>query len=409
MNIAVAAERLVDGSANVMDSPVVVISDGRIVTVTDRAGFQAEPDMAVVESAGTMLPGFIEMHAHLSWDGRRKQSRDHATPEEMAFQTAASMQKALASGVTTLRDMGGLTGVQVAAREAQALGVTPGPRLVVAGSPITTTKGEMHNYGIEADTLDEVVAAVGAQAESGVDWIKIAASGGGTAGTDATQPQYTTETLRAAVVEAERHGLKVAAHCHGTEAIRSSVNAGVHSLEHCTWLATWHASDGEDMWDVDDSLIDAIVAKGIYVAPTHAFIHLNELRGREGPKIGTMRDPEGRYGILADMWRRGVQFVTGLDSGINNVYHSDFAWTPRLMVEAVGISPMDTIASATRISAECLGLDAEIGTVEAGKVADLVVVDGDPLMDIAALHDVRLVVADGRVVVRDGMMMEARS
>ena len=401
LDIAIAAEKMIDGRGNVTATPVVVISAGRITDIANRTDFSPDADTALIELDGTLLPGFIEMHAHLMWNGSRER-RDDLTSEDMAVQAVASMRMALASGVTTLRDLGGPTAVMVAARRAQQEGTVVGPRLVVSGSPITTTGGHMNQFGIEADTAEEVAAAVSRQAAAGVDWIKIASSGGGTPGTDARVPQYTTEVLRAAVEAADRHGLKVAAHCHVTEAIRSCVDAGVHSLEHCSWLS----ADSDEMWDVDDTVIDNIVAKGIYVDPTHALIHLNQLRGREGPPIGTMSDPAGRYGILAHMWHQGAQFVTGIDSGISNVLHSDFAWTPRLMVEAIGMPPMDAITSATRISAECLGLDAEIGTIEVGKVADLVVVDGDPLADIAALHEVRLVVADGRVAVQDGIVVE---
>ena len=401
MDLAITAERMIDGLGNVTNTPVVVMSAGRITGIADRANFSPDADMALIEMDGTLLPGFIEMHAHLMWNGSRER-RDDLTPEDMAVQSVASMRMALASGVTTLRDLGGPTAVTVAARRAQQEGTVVGPRLVVSGSPITTTGGHMHQFGIEANTAEEVADAVSRQAAAGVDWIKIASSGGGTPGTDARVPQYTIEVLRAVVEAADRHGLKVAAHCHATEAIRSCVDAGVQSLEHCSWLS----ADTDEMWDVDDTVIGDIVTKGIYVDPTHALIHLNQLRGREGPPIGTMSDPVGRYEILAHMWDEGAKFVTGIDSGISNVLHSDFAWTPRLMVEAIGIPPMDAITSATRISAECLGLDAEIGTIELGKVADLVVVAGDPLADIAALHDVRLVVAAGKVVLQNGRLVE---
>ena len=401
MTVALRADRLVDGTGGPpLPNPIVVLEDDRITRVTTGDTFDAGQFAEVHTYAGTILPGFIEMHAHLMWSGEATRA-ESPTPEQLEAQFHESMRRALASGVTTLRDLGAAKGVAERAKAAQRAGTAAGPRLHVAGEVVTTSRGHGHTFGIEADTTDEVVAAVRSQADRGMDWIKIMSSGGGTAGTDPRVPQYPTETLAAAVEEAERLSLKVAAHCHATEAIRSCVAAGVHSLEHCSWLA----ADKDVMWDVDDTVIDDIVAKGLYVDPTHALIHLNELRGRKGPKKGTMKDPEGRYRILEHMWDRGVRFVTGIDSGIPNVRPDDFAWTPRLMVEAIGIPAMDAIVSSTRVSAECLGVADDVGTVTAGRVADLIIVAGDPVADITALHDVTAVFQGGRLVAEHGTLV----
>lgn len=401
MTIAIRADRLIDGTGgDPLLNPVVVLDGDRIRNVMPGDTFTPEANMDVRTVGGTVLPGFIEMHAHLMWPGDPARP-ELPTREQLEAQSFKSMRQALSSGVTTLRDLGAAKGIADAARAAQRAGTAAGPRLHIAGQAVTTSAGHGHTFGIEADTKEEVLTAIRSQAERGVDWIKIIASGGGTAGTDPFAPQYPTETLAAAVQEAEALGLKVGAHCHPTAAIRSCVEAGVRSLEHCSWLS----ADADQIWDPDDSVIEDIVARGLYVDPTHALIHLNERRGRKGPKKGTMRDPVGRYRILKHMWDKGVQFVTGIDSGIPNVRHDDFAWTPRLMVEAIGIPAMDAIVSSTRTSAECLGIADEVGTITSGKIADIIVVDGDPLTDISVLHEVTAVYQGGEIVAENGALV----
>lgn len=117
-----------------------------------------------------------------------------------------------------------------------------------------------------------------------------------------------------------------------------------------------------------------------------------------------MRDPQRRFEILRDMWDRGVKFVTGMDSGMTNARFDDFAYIPQVMVEDMDITPMEAIVCSTKTSAECLGMEDEIGTLEVGKAADVVIVDGDPTTDITALHNVNTIVAGGNVVKRDGVL-----
>ena len=226
--------------------------------------------------------------------------------------------------------------------------------------------------------------------------------GGFTPGTNVRAPQYDWNTLKDAVEDAERLGLKVAAHCHATEGVKNCVKAGIHNLIHCSWMS----ENPDELYDYDPDVADQIAEKGIYVDPTLALSHLNNLRGRvKRADSGAMADPERRFEILRDMWDRGVKFVTGMDSGMTNAHFDDFAYIPEVMVNSMGISPMEAITCATKTSAECLGKENEIGTITPGKSADILIVNGDPSEKIEALHNVDTIVSRGSLVKELGQLL----
>jgi imidazolonepropionase-like amidohydrolase len=258
-------------------------------------------------------------------------------------------------------------------------------------------------FGTEANSAEQVVAAVRGQVKRGADWIKVMATGGRfTPRTNPRQPQYPVEILRAAVEDAARLEVSVAAHCHAASGVRNAVEAGVKNLIHATWLSP----DPDNEYDYDPDVADMIAEKGLFVDPTVATLHLRNARtpgmADHGSPFGSL---ETRYEILSDMRERGVRFVAGLDSGMNNVHFDDFAWIPQLMVERVGMSPMEAIVCATSTSAECLDILDETATLEPGKRADAIIVHGDPSQDIRALHDVDTVVKAGQIVKRGGAMI----
>tara|TARA_Y100001960_G_scaffold49486_1_gene50172 strand:+ start:14 stop:898 length:885 start_codon:yes stop_codon:yes gene_type:complete len=275
-------------------------------------------------------------------------------------------------------------------------GILVGPRLIAAGTPITTTGGHCNWFGTEADTVEEVVQAVRQQFKVGADCIKIMSTGGGfTPGTNVRKPQYTAEIIKAAVIDSDRLGLKVAAHCHGTAGIKNCVEAGIHNLIHCSWMS----ENPEELYDYDTDTADLIAEKNMYVDPTLALSHLNKLRGKSpSPASGMASNPERRFEILRDMWDRGVKFVTGMDSGMANANFDDFPYIPEVMVKEMKISPIDALICATRTSAECLGMSNQIGTLEIGKSADILVVNGDPLADITKLHDINTIISQGKKI-----------
>ena len=409
MKLLLKADRLIDGAgAPPVENGAALIDGDRIAQVGALDSLTLPPDdeLDVIETpGGTILPGFIEAHTHIHCSAQADAYR-HVTTESDAtliMRGVQAVRAALSSGVTTMRDLGSKNQVVFPIRQAIEDGVIPGPRLLAAGTPITTTAGHCNMFGTEADTAEEVVKAVRQQFKLGADCIKIMSTGGGfTPGTNTRAPQYPASTLRAAVEDAERLGLRVAAHCHAAAGVRNCVEAGIHNLIHCTWLA----EDPDDVYDYDPAVADLIAEKGLYVDPTLALGRLNQMRGRERPPTGGgFGDPERRFEILRDMWDRGVKFVTGMDAGMTNARFDDFAYIPEVMVDSMGITPMEAIVCATQTSAECLGILDETGTLAPGKAADVVVVDGDPLADVRALHDVSAIVSRGRVAKRGGELL----
>ena len=409
MKYIIQSERLIDGSGSIpVPKGAIVIEGDKISKICSSNELtEADKNQAEVLSVpgGSILPGFIEMHSHIHCSSEAD-AYEHITTESnetFLLRGTQAVRAALSSGVTTMRDLGSRNEVVFPLREGINNGIIPGPRLLVAGTPITTTGGHCNMFGTEANTSEEVVKAIRQQFKLGADCIKIMSTGGGfTPGTNVRAPQYNSEILKKAVNDAERLGLKVAAHCHAAEGVKNCVAAGIHNLIHCSWLS----SNPSELYDYDGDVADQIAEKGIYVDPTLALSHLNKLRGRAiRPDSGAMRDPEKRFEILRDMWERGVKFVTGMDSGMTNAHFDDFAYIPEVMVKNMDISPLEAITCATKTSAECLGMEEEIGTLEAGKSADVIVVNGDPLEDITKLHDVNTIISQGTLVKRENTLL----
>ncbi len=404
MKLVLKADLLIDGTgADPVRNGAVVVKDGRIAEVTtqDALNIGEREEVDVIEVAdGALMPGFIEMHTHIHCSAQAD-AYTHITTESnetFIMRGVGAVRAALGSGVTTMRDLGSRNEVVLPIKAAVENGIVPGPRMVVAGTPITTTGGHCNMFGTEADTAEEVVTAIRRQFKLGADCIKVMSTGGGfTPGTNVRAPQYPVETLRAAVEDAKRLNLRVAAHCHASAGVRNCVDAGIHNLIHCSWLA----ESEEQMYDYDTDYADMIAERGLYVDPTLALGRLNEMRNpnRSGGGQG-MGDPARRFEHLRDMWDRGVKFVTGMDAGMANANFDDFAYIPQIMVEDMHITPMEAIVCSTQTSAECLGLEDEIGTLEAGKSADVLIVNGDPSSDIATLHNVNTIVSQGKVVKR---------
>ena len=409
MKYIIQSDRLIDGSGSIpAQNGVIVIENDKISKICASSELtEADKNQAEIISVpgGSILPGFIEMHSHIHCSSEAD-AYEHITTESnetFLLRGTQAVRSALASGVTTMRDLGSRNEVVFPLREGITNGIIPGPRLLVAGTPITTTGGHCNMFGTEANTSEEVVKAIRQQFKLGADCIKIMSTGGGfTPGTNVRAPQYSADILKKAVNDAERLGLKVAAHCHAAEGVKNCVEAGIHNLIHCSWLS----SNPSELYDYDGDIADQIAEKGIYVDPTLALSHLNKLRGRAiRPDSGAMRDPEKRFEILRDMWDRGVKFVTGMDSGMTNAHFDDFAYIPEVMVNNMYISPLEAITCATKTSAECLGMEDEIGTLEAGKSADVIVVNGNPLEDITKLHDVNTIISQGTLVKKENTLL----
>jgi imidazolonepropionase-like amidohydrolase len=372
--------RIWDGVDDSTTGGDVAIEEGRITA--SPAG-----DARVLDIAGcTVIPGLIEAHTHLAFNAREnwRAVYDGDSPRSMLLRMTGAAQRMLRAGITTVRDLGAPTDLAVTLRDVVARGDLEGPELLVSGAPVTVTGGHCYFMGGEADGVEGVRVAVRERVKAGVDWIKVMASGGNmTPGTNVYEPQFSVEELRTMVAEARRLNRRVTAHAHGVRGIEAAIAGGVDMIEHCSF----QRPEGHDA-DVD--IVAQIADAGIMVSPTIS-PGLARFRGTERW--------ERRSALTRALVEAGCELVMSTDSGIPNAPHDQLALSMGLLRELSGLTPPEVLRLATSTSAERLGLD-DRGRVEVGMRADLVVVDGDPTEDLAALQRVRLVVANGRVAHR---------
>ncbi len=403
--VAIRAGLLIDGTGtSPVRGAVVVVERGRILA----AGSDALPPTGakVVDlSKQTLLPGFIDAHVHLT--GRHvgegdnwEDARVRDLPQMDAIRGVRNARLTLEAGFTTVRNVGAREWSDIALRDMIREGVVPGPRILAAGHGIGITGGHCDTNGYVpgvaergpergiADGPGEIVKAVRSQIKRGADVIKFCATGGVLSeGDPVGAQQYADEEMRALVEEAHLAGRRVAAHAHGTEGIKAALRAGVQSIEHGSLL--------------DDEAIALFKEKRAFLVPTLMAQEAVEQAARSGVLKGLRAEkalfiaPKAR-----DSFRRavaaGVRVALGTDAGV--FPHGKNAREFELMV-ANGMAPMDAILAGTRNAAELLGLDRELGTIEPGKVADLVAVEGNPLEDIRVLQSPVFVMHEGRVIV----------
>jgi imidazolonepropionase-like amidohydrolase len=409
MKLIIKADRLIDSnSLHPLINSALVIENGKIVEIIsqDKLKDISTESFDIIDAGNsTIMPGFIEMHSHMHVNAESDAYKQVTTEsnEFLLMRAVKAVRSTLSSGVTTMRDLGSKNEIAFPIKEAVNNAVIPGPRLLVTGTPITSTGGHCNSFAYEADTKDEVIKAVRRQFKKGADYIKIMSTGGGfTPGTNMRKAQYSADILKAAVEDAERLGLRVAAHCHGTAGVINCVEAGIHNLIHCSWLS----ENPSEMFDYHPEITDQIVAKGLFLDPTLGVDRLNQIRDPQRYKLRSeLKDPVKRFEILKDMWARGVKFVTGMDSGMTNARFDDFAVMPQVMVEDLGISNMEAIICSTKTSADCLDILQETGTLEPGKSADVIVVKGNPLEDIKLLSNVEDIILKGKIIKRDGKLL----
>ncbi len=369
-----------DGRADELRRADVLVSEGKIEAVGE--GFAGGRDVDV--SGHTVLPGLIEAHAHLCFDATPgwRATFDSDSSHQMLLRMAANGRKMLRAGIATVRDLGAPTDLAIELRNAVATGLAEGPRLIVAGAPITTTGGHCWFMGGECDGVDGIRKAVRERVKAGVDVIKVMASGGNmTPRTNPFEPQFTVEELTACVEEAHRLRRKVTAHAHGIAGVRVAVEAGVDCIEHCSFTVPGG-------YEFDRELIRRIADDGIVVSPTVSIGY------RRWPDDG-MR--QKRAEILSEMISSGCKVVMSTDCGIPNVPHEALAAALDVFAEATVKLPLNVLKLATSRSAELLELH-DRGTIEPGKAADLLVVEGNPLENLLDLERVRMVVKAGEIV-----------
>jgi imidazolonepropionase-like amidohydrolase len=346
-----------------------------------------------------LLPGLIDCHVHIFADAGPEGRINAEEPPGLALLRAAYHARCtLEAGITTIRDLGGQAHMEFALRQAIAGGYCSGPRLVLAGKLLSMTSAGAEAFrGMyrEADGADEVRKAAREQLKAGAEVIKVMATGAVmTPGEEPGASQYTLEEMRAAAEEAHKVGRRMAAHAHGAAGILTAVRAGADTIEH-----------GSLLCDSPEAIL-LMAERGIFLVPTLATSAM-KYHGSDIPAF--MFEKERRLGdapqrSVQAALAAGIPIAMGTDAGVPFVRHGENAIELALMVEA-GLTAMQSIVAATSNAASALGLQDEIGTIEVGKRADLLVVDGDPLADIALLtkkERIRMVMQSGRVVVDNG-------
>jgi imidazolonepropionase-like amidohydrolase len=403
---------LTDATVEIVDG--VIASVGRAGEApSDAASGRDVLDLGDV----SLLPGFIETHIHMHFPAD-PDYRVIARPdpvERSIIRATDAMRRLLTSGATTARDTGSREDVALAIRSAVRDGVIPGPRLLVAGAPITTTGGHYWFLGSEADTTDAVLARVREHKKAGVDAIKLMASGGGyTPTSNPRSEQYGPETMRAAVAEAHRLGLPVLAHSLTAASTRICAEAGVDTIIHGGVWWTDHTVR-DRAYAYDPAVADLIVERGIWVDPTIGEVELHreyDAAGRTGhtefthwalPDVPSELEP--RLEFMRDMADRGVRFIGGMGMGMPIVTFDSVACSAQVYQRLLGFAPWRAIATITSEAAAALGLAGTVGAIRPGLAADLVAVEGDPITDLAALRRVRDVFQAGRPVVRHGHVL----
>jgi len=369
----------------------VLVRDGRIVEVGDVRSATDEPVLAA--NGRYLTPGLIDCHIHLCHQaGPDPRVITGKTDVRLAIEAAEAARRTVRAGVTTARDCGGRGFVETALRDAIRTGVVEGPRLVTSGHPIMRRGGHMSYYGRQIDGPEDARLAAREQIAGGVDWLKVVATGGVTTpNVDPRRAELMEEEIRSVVEEGSKAGRPVAAHAHGGEGIRNSLAAGVRSIEHGTYA--------------DDDMIRFMVEHGVFLVPTliatRAMIDAGTAKGVPEYAVRKAAEVDGeRRKAFSACVARGVQVAMGTDAGTPFNPHGENAREFELMIEA-GMTPSQALEASSVTAAKLLGLERDVGLVEPGFVADLLLLSGNPIDDPTSYRrDLEAVVRSG-IVIRD--------
>ena len=393
--------KLIDGKSDQVQTEMTIVVEGnKIIEV--RKGYHTASGAAIINLKDkTVMPGLIDCHVHISSETSRNRYSEGFTlnEEDFAFRSVGYAERTLMQGFTTVRDLGGT--IALSLRNAINGKYIRGPRIIAAGKSIATTGGHADpSNGVNRELMgdpgaregvingaDEAMKAVRQRYKEGSDLIKITATGGVLSNAkDGAGAHFTEEEIKAVVRTANDYGFKVAAHAHGAEGMKRAIRAGVSSIEHGTFM--------------DDEVIRLMKEHGTWYVPT---ITAGQSVGDSAkipgyyPPFVTIKALETGPKILSTFskaYKEGVKIAFGTDAGVfmHGKNYKEFEY----MVMG-GMPAMETIQSATMAAAELLGMSDKLGSVEKGKLADIIAVDGDPVKDIRMMKEVSFVMKDGEI------------
>jgi len=394
---------LIDGKNNqTMQEMTIVVEGNKILSVEKGYKNPGKNDKSIDLKSQTVMPGLMDMHVHIEGETSPTRYSDQfrMNKADVALKATQYCKTTLMTGFTTVRDLGG-SGVNISLRNAIKRGYIVGPRIYTAGKAIGTTGGHADpTNGVRADLMgdpgpkegvinspEDARKAVRQRYKNGADVIKITATGGVlSVAKDGQGPQFTDEEVSAIVTTANDYGMITAAHAHGDEGMRRAVAAGITSIEHGTLMS--------------ETTMDLMIEKGTYFVPTitagKSVAELAKIKGyfpavivpkalEIGPKI---------QDTFAKAYKRGVKICFGTDAAVFK--HGD-NWKEFVYMTEAGMPAMEAIQSATMTPAVMLGIDDQLGSIEAGKLADIIATPKNPLDDINTMSEVNFVMKDGKI------------
>jgi imidazolonepropionase-like amidohydrolase len=380
-SVAIRSVRIIDGTGRTIERATVLVRGAMITAVGSDQDLSIPRGATKIDGRGlTLLPGLIDCHVHLCL-GAEPDVVEAIAKEPPALTLLKSSQAArqtLEAGFTTVRDVGSRDHSIFTLQRAIDTGLVPGPRIVGAGLAICMIGGHARFIGQEVEGPEQVRSAVRAQIAAGATVIKVVASGGVlTPGTSPDQAQMTVEELQAAVDEAQGARMKVAAHAHGASGMKNAVRAGVHSIEHATLM--------------DEEAAAMMKQQGVFMVPTLSALATTAAcrRGCGIPQsaLDKAKSMTKRHqASFKNAMRDGIHIAMGTDAGTPFNFHGENAQELERMV-AFGMTPMQAILASTSAAARLIGIQDQVGTIEKGKLADLLLFEGNPLRRIDLLRD----------------------
>ncbi len=384
------------GTGRLLPEHGVLVEGAAIARVAPLAEFEGFAGDRIDTAGGTVMPGLVDCHVHLCYGG---EANPHAAmvvlrDSQIVMKALANAQTTLRGGVTSVRDCGCKDYLEFAVCDACNSGQQLGPTIRAAGRMICMTGGHGNRIGRVADGVDEVIKAVREQVHAGSDVIKIMATGGVmTPGVNPEDAHYSPEEMAAGISEGHRFHKSCASHAQGSECILNAVRGGIDSIEHGIFMT--------------DECVQEMTARGTYLVPTLAAVKNILAHKDQGVPAYAVEKCErvvvDHIRSIRMFYQAGGRIAMGTDAGTPYNRHGVNALELQYMVDEAGISPTDSLIFATRNGADLMGL-ADRGTIAEGKAADLLVVDGNPVEDIA----MAALAANHRMVVKNGVVAKAR-